>query len=136
MLDIDHFKSVNDRFGHPVGDKVLQQVAGLIRGQIRGIDLLARYGGEEFALVMPATGPGEAQILCERIRRAFHNFAWNTIHPGLGQSITISIGLGVWRLGHSAHCVLDEADRNLYVAKCEGRDRLVAPGEHAQVQAL
>jgi len=135
MLDIDHFKNVNDRFGHAVGDTVLQQVAGVIRGQIRAIDLLARYGGEEFALVMPATGPGEAKHLCERIRRAFHTFAWNTIHPGLSQPITISIGLGVWRHGLSAACVIDEADRNLYIAKREGRDRVVQPGEHAQLQA-
>ncbi len=133
MLDIDHFKSVNDRFGHTVGDNVLQQVASLIRGQIRAIDLLARYGGEEFALVMPATGPGEAQNLCERIRKAFHTFAWTTIHPELCKPITISVGLGAWRPGLSARCVLDEADRNLHIAK-RGRDRLVQPGAQTQLQ--
>jgi diguanylate cyclase (GGDEF)-like protein/PAS domain S-box-containing protein len=125
MFDIDHFKSVNDRFGHAAGDSVLQQVAQLIRGQTRAIDVLARHGGEEFALVMPATGTGEARRLCDRIRGSFHTFAWNNIHPGLQAPVTTSIGLGAWRPGQSARGLLDEADRNLYIAKREGRDRLV-----------
>lgn len=127
MLDLDHFKNVNDRFGHAVGDLVLQRVAALIRRQIRVIDVLARHGGEEFALVIPATRPEDSVELCERIRQSFHEFAWHTLHPGLTAPVTISIGVAHWRRGTDAKSVLDEADRNLYAAKRKGRDRVVAP---------
>ncbi len=136
MLDLDNFKSINDRFGHGVGDIVLQRVATLIRRQIRVSDVLSRHGGEEFAMVMPATWLEDAIELCERVRQSFHDFDWAAIHPGLDRAVTISIGLGTWRHGLDARSVLDEADRNLYVAKREGRDRVVSPELTSSVQVL
>jgi diguanylate cyclase (GGDEF)-like protein/PAS domain S-box-containing protein len=127
MLDIDHFKTVNDRFGHGVGDVVLQQIAALIRTRIRAVDILARYGGEEFALIMPGTSGVGAVELCERIRKAFHDFSWSMIHGALVMPVTISIGVATWGHGLDARRLLDEADRNLYVAKHAGRDRVVFP---------
>lgn len=125
MLDIDHFKSVNDRFGHAVGDVVLQHVATLIRTQVRSIDVLARLGGEEFALIIPATQAQDAVALCERVRRAFHDHPWSELHPELITPVTISIGLAGHSHGQDAWGLLGEADRNLYTAKREGRDRVV-----------
>ena len=83
MLDIDHFKTVNDRFGHEVGDRVLVRVAELLREQVRADDVVARTGGEEFLLLMPRTDDAEALACCERVRRALHDEPWGAIAPGL-----------------------------------------------------
>lgn len=126
VLDIDHFKRINDGFGHGLGDQVLQQVAALIRRHVRDTDLVARHGGEEFALVMSGNGGEPPSALCERIREAFHGFDWRSLHPALSAPVTISVGLAHWRPGMSARELLEEADQRLYQAKREGRDRVVA----------
>ncbi|HYE02807.1 MAG TPA: diguanylate cyclase [Phycisphaerales bacterium] len=126
MLDVDHFKRINDTFGHPAGDEVLQVLAGLLLRQSRQHDVCCRYGGEEFAMIMPGTGPADAVQVAERIRRAVAELAWSR-HPET--SITISVGIA----GSDGHCGpmtatqwIEAADRSLYAAKHAGRDRVVA----------
>jgi len=120
MLDIDHFKSLNDSFGHPVGDVVLQHVAGLISGNVRPADFPARYGGEEFAVVLPNTEEEGAVILAERIRRAIQNHPWDH------RPITASIGVATARPGEIDDCeqLKHSADAALYQAKHGGRNRV------------
>ncbi len=131
MVDIDHFKRVNDSFGHDTGDHVLQQVAVALKRLSRGSDVVARIGGEEFLLVLPNTDMASARILAERIRQAV---ADNPVAAG-GQQIAITISLGVAcsRGLVPLDNLIDEADRAMYVAKQGGRNR-VASVEHRSVQ--
>ena len=126
LLDIDHFKLVNDRHGHAVGDQVLVRVAQLLRENTRGGDVLARHGGEEFVVVLPGMGPERAAEVCERLRKsvAASAFAEQGLPSG---AITVSIGLasaGSYQLQGLLHA----ADTALYRAKREGRNRLVLSG--------
>lgn len=124
MLDLDHFKHINDRLGHTFGDAVLRAAAGLIRAQCREFDLVARYGGEEFALIMPGTDLEGASAVCERIRRSFQNHEWSTMQAGL--LLTISAGLSQWQPGVDMATLLMQADAQLYEAKRLGRNRVQA----------
>ena len=121
LLDIDHFKSINDRFGHAVGDSVLQEVAKRIGGSIRGGDVLARYGGEEFIIFLPGAGVQKACIIGERIRDAI---AITEVDCG-GLRVGVTISIGVATSG-DARCDLqtlaEMADRALYRAKTDGRN--------------
>lgn len=122
MIDIDHFKQVNDRWGHPAGDAVIQRVAELVRLQLRGNDILGRYGGEEFIVVLPNTSAEMATQVMERIRGACEALDLCEI----AGSITVSIGVAA---SDASSCDLDEAvaraDGALYRAKNEGRNRVV-----------
>jgi two-component system cell cycle response regulator len=124
MMDIDHFKSINDTYGHPSGDAVIQGLAKILTREPRQEDVACRYGGEEFALIMPDTAPGDALNLCERIRQAMRDVIWPR-HPE--KKITISIGMaGAERAGDlTAAAWLEMADKNLYQAKRNGRDQVV-----------
>ena len=122
MLDLDHFKLINDRMGHAVGDAVLREVAVAMRRQCRAIDLIARYGGEEFALVLPDTGAVAAVDVCERVRRAVELTDWSPVHQEL--RVTLSAGVAEWKLGISGVQLLAAADRCLYEAKRTGRNRV------------
>ena len=124
MFDIDHFKDVNDRFGHAVGDEVLKDTAALLRGECRSIDVVARYGGEEFALVLPNAGLDEAKAISERIRHAFEHAPWAARAAGLAP--TISAGVASWKNAMSAEELLEHADLALYRAKHLGRNRVEA----------
>lgn len=121
LLDIDHFKSINDRFGHAVGDSVLQEVAKRIGGSIRGGDVLARYGGEEFIIYLPGAGARKACMIGERIRDAV---AVTEVDCG-GLRVGVTISIGVAATG-DVRCDLqtlaEMADRALYRAKTEGRN--------------
>lgn len=121
--DIDHFKSINDRFGHGAGDAALAAVAGRLRECCRTTDVLARIGGEEFALVMPQTTLAEALPLAERLRRAVAEVR----DPG-GAALTISFGIAECAAPEDAdpERLLRAADRALYAAKDAGRDRVLA----------
>lgn len=122
MLDLDHFKRVNDRFGHAVGDEVLRQLGAILQRQCRVADIVSRHGGEEFALALPDTALEEGLAICERIRRAAAGHDWSRLQPGL--QVTISAGV-VQRLpGESSETALARADRLLYQAKRRGRDRV------------
>ena len=123
LADLDHFKRVNDEYGHALGDEVLRMSAALLRRHCRGIDIVARYGGEEFALVLPETDLAGARVVCEKIRTAFLLHGWGLLAPRL--RVTISIGLFEAQPGMDAVGVFERADANLYEAKRSGRDRVV-----------
>jgi diguanylate cyclase (GGDEF)-like protein len=123
-LDIDHFKSVNDRFGHEVGDRVLVRVAELLCEHVRADDVVARIGGEEFVLLMPRTDDAEALAVCERVRAAVRDEPWDAIAAGL--RITASVGVVTAPDATDLDGLARDADRRLYAAKHAGRDRAVA----------
>ena len=124
-LDIDFFKSVNDTYGHDAGDRVLQEVAGRIRGSVRSVDLACRTGGEEFVVVLPGADLAIAEKVGERIRKAI---AAKPFLLGPGSHLTVTASLGVASLvtaQDSVEELLKRADRALYIAKREGRNRVV-----------
>lgn len=123
MLDLDHFKQVNDRFGHAVGDAVLMAAADLFRARVRGGDLIARMGGEEFLIVFAHASLEWAREACERLRLAIEGHDWEQAAPGL--KVTISIGLCVAGPRLDAAQLLEQADQALYRAKNEGRNRVM-----------
>ena len=126
ILDIDHFKSVNDTFGHDVGDEVLKSFAERIKTVIRGVDVFCRLGGEEFIIVMPDTSLDIAGRVAERVRQAVGEVLFS-IEGGARQiSVTVSIGLAERRNGREADAVLKRADRALYRSKAAGRNRVSA----------
>ena len=130
LLDIDHFKSVNDTFSHGVGDKVLRVLARLLRDNTRKVDVVARYGGEEFVLLFPETDAAGARAACESVRRAVQTHLWATLHPDLG--VTVSVGVASLAeaqlfqdKGHVEYeKLLSLADKKLYDAKQGGRNRV------------
>ena len=118
--DLDHFKSVNDKYGHIVGDQVLAQTGKVLGTQQRPYDLAARYGGEEFALVFPGTGTEEGAAIAERLRA---KVALVRISGGPSQ-MTISFGVAAWIKGDTAEVFVARADAALYKAKKNGRNRV------------
>jgi diguanylate cyclase (GGDEF)-like protein len=131
LLDVDHFKKVNDTHGHPAGDTVLRGVAMLAAAQARETDLVARYGGEEMALILPETDLGGARAIAERLRAAVATAEHATDQGPL--RVTVSIGVATWPgSGQTADELLAAADRALYRAKQSGRNRVEAgPGKVA-----
>ncbi|HEY9065391.1 MAG TPA: diguanylate cyclase [Burkholderiaceae bacterium] len=126
LLDIDRFKRINDRFGHPVGDRVLAEVGGLLHGAVRSGDFAARFGGEEFLIVLVGPPEQRAVEVCERIRETIRSHDWPAIQAEL--CCTVSIGLAPYRGELSAAEWLALADQALYAAKRDGRDRVVRAG--------
>jgi diguanylate cyclase (GGDEF)-like protein len=122
VADVDHFKTVNDRFGHPTGDKVLRRIAEMLRPA----DLTARFGGEEFLIAFDGLTLPEAAARCEEIRTAVAAYPWPAISGGL--SVTISIGLVEQTPQTTDAELIAQADRQLYAAKHNGRNRV----EHSQ----
>ena len=125
MLDIDHFKQVNDTHGHLAGDKVLQSVARTLSACVRPMDTLARYGGEEFAVVLPACQAGFGSVVAERIRRAVANTPIR-VSGSVELNVTVSIG-GAFAMQWIRSTTLlwtDRADHQLYQAKAAGRNRI------------
>jgi diguanylate cyclase (GGDEF)-like protein len=130
MLDLDHFKDVNDRHGHPAGDVVLREAGALIRGTIRDPDICARYGGEEFAVILPKTHMNGALVVADRIRRALgkKTYALPAAAPGgpATVQITASVGVSFYPAKDitSSDLLLRFADEALYEAKRAGRDAI------------
>lgn len=124
MLDIDHFKEVNDQYGHLTGDVVLKSVASLIAGRIRREELFARYGGEEFVIVLPESQGDGVRAFAETIRKMVEGHV--TSFEGHNIRVTVSIGIGQFDPSkhHSPQDLLKEADINLYQAKRLGRNRV------------
>jgi diguanylate cyclase (GGDEF)-like protein len=123
MLDIDHFKRVNDTYGHDAGDAALRFLADVLRDELRGVDTAARYGGEEFAVILPQAGLDGALIVAERLRSRLEM----TEVPGIGH-ITASFGLATFPLhANSRDQLVGAADRALYESKHAGRNRISTP---------
>jgi len=122
MLDIDHFKLVNDKYGHITGDDVLENVGALLLRRIRDTDNAGRYGGEEFLINLPKTDLASALIVAERIQKGIKASTMNDLN-GNSFSITISQGLAKYETGDDIHSLISRADNLLYQAKQNGRDR-------------
>jgi diguanylate cyclase (GGDEF)-like protein len=124
MIDVDHFKSINDRYGHPIGDEVLKRLAAIAQQTIRSDDYFARYGGEEFCILLPSTLEQEAWILADRLRQLYA--ATMMEFNGIVLSSTISIGVSdSIHAGIELTQLVTAADQALYCAKQEGRNRVV-----------
>lgn len=129
MFDLDHFKEINDNFGHALGDRVLEQVSGVSRSQLRDVDQIGRYGGEEFMIVLPMTGARQASLLAKRIQLGVGALRFET--PKGSASITVSIGIA--EMIHaprdaSIDNIIRRADEALYAAKQAGRNRTMIFG--------
>jgi diguanylate cyclase (GGDEF)-like protein len=127
MVDIDHFKRINDRFGHTMGDHAIQAVAVCLSNAIRLTDLLGRYGGEEFCLVFPDTELAEAAELAERLRIRVEAEAGDRVRTAFSMIITVSCGVSSTRCGATTPLeLIDQADKALYAAKEAGRNCVMA----------
>lgn len=122
LIDLDWFKKINDRFGHPTGDEALRTFAITIFANIRGIDKFGRYGGEEFLLILPDTSGTAAERLLDRLRMIVADLDWSTISPGM--IVTLSAGVVTMRPNETADSILARADIALYQAKDRGRNRI------------
>jgi diguanylate cyclase (GGDEF)-like protein len=130
MLDVDHFKRINDAYGHPAGDAVLATLGQVVRATIRTEDLFARYGGEEFAVLCRATSTEAALVLAERLRATIEASACE--HHERRIPVTVSIGVAAWfDQPDSASQLVREADEALYEAKKAGRNRVVSAARRA-----
>ena len=130
LIDIDHFKTFNDNFGHGVGDQVLRLMANVLRERVREGDLPARYGGEELIAVLPGAGLATCAAVAERIRRSVSERS--IIRRSTGEvlpGITVSVGVGQFQPGESMADLVERCDRALYLAKRTGRNRVVTENE-------
>ncbi len=129
MIDVDHFKQVNDKFGHITGDTVLRTPAELIRQNCRYADLPARFGSEELILAMPQTELSVGKVVAQRLNIAVAKYDWHTIQAGL--AVTISVGvatpaeIALDGISNATNALLEAADRRLYQAKKLGRNQVV-----------
>ena len=127
MIDIDHFKTVNDSFGHDVGDEVLREFAVRLASNVRAVDLPVRHGGEEFVVVMPDTDLEAARRVAERIRLHVAGSPFRVMNGEELLTVTISIGVAASSgAGDSSHALVKRADEAVYVAKSQGRNRVIA----------
>ncbi|MFW5685711.1 MAG: sensor domain-containing diguanylate cyclase [Spirochaetota bacterium] len=120
LVDVDHFKSINDRFGHQTGDEVLARIGELIRNSIRSTDIPGRWGGEEFLILCPETDRSGAAAAADSVRAGIESAAFAI--PG---RVTVSVGAAELRTGESVSSLVTRADENLYAAKAGGRNRVV-----------
>jgi len=130
LADLDDFKDVNDRFGHQAGDVVLREFAGLLRENLRDIDLAGRWGGEEFLLLLPGTDVEGAARVAERVRQALHHRILLSVE-GEPIPVTASFGIAEYPTADSAPALFAAADAALYEAKRQGKNRVSAASEHA-----
>jgi diguanylate cyclase (GGDEF)-like protein len=122
MIDIDHFKSINDTYGHPIGDQVIRGLAWLLKARLRSIDMIGRYGGEEFLIALPDVNPEQARSVIDRIRVDFS--ALPHAHPGGAFYATFSAGIASYPFFDTAATLTEVADRALLQAKRLGRNRI------------
>lgn len=128
MLDIDHFKSINDRFGHGVGDRAIQEVARCLQESVRGTDLVCRYGGEEFCVILPGLQEGDIRAHAERIRQKIEAECGPNLRELAELKVTVSVGcVPDAQQMPSMQTMMDRADEALYVAKRGGRNRVAYP---------
>jgi diguanylate cyclase (GGDEF)-like protein len=123
-IDLDNFKTINDSRGHPVGDVVLQQLAGIMKSTARDTDTVARLGGDEFVIVLPDTGWEGAVTFAERVRRRVQDYAFGRENAPVAATVSIGVALARGTDPISPDVLLHEADRSLYKAKTGGRNRV------------
>jgi diguanylate cyclase (GGDEF)-like protein len=128
LVDIDDFKSVNDRFGHLAGDHILKEMARIAKDHVRAIDKVGRYGGDEFLIILPETDLRKALLVAERLRAAVDNAAFDA--EGSRIYATVSCGIASYGKGKEEKDLIKEADDNLYRAKREGKNRIYHDGSH------
>lgn len=128
MCDIDHFKSVNDKYGHQTGDTVIAKIAAMFRQELRQHDSVARWGGEEYLLLLPETNSHQASLLAEKLRDKTEQLQFN--HQNTPFKITISMGVYELKPDDNIDQGITKADHCLYAAKQQGRNRVIvdAPG--------
>ena len=132
IIDVDRFKSLNDDFGHLLGDEVLRQVSSLLAQQIRKTDVVCRYGGEEFVILLPQTTAEQALLVAEKLRRAVETWQF----PGVSRPVTISGGVSIFPdQGNTRDQLVQAADKALYVAKESGRNKMQLAGEALAARA-
>lgn len=129
LLDIDHFKKVNDTYGHLIGDQVIVGVSNVLHESTRATDIAARYGGEEFMVLLPETDLAGCKLFAERLRKAVENLT--TEKSGLKVNVTISAGIACYRdwMENNVAGFIDQADKALYAAKHQGRNRVICADE-------
>jgi len=133
MIDIDHFKQVNDTFGHHIGDQLLRDVTSILMKDMREVDTVARYGGEEFVIILPETTETGAVYVAQRLRRAVEQAKFFAGSPHSVQRLTISLGVAVYDTdAQFKRDLIEFADAALYAAKHEGRNRVVCYSELAK----
>lgn len=128
LLDIDHFKKINDTYGHMVGDEVLRNIASLIGEAVRDTDIVARYGGEEIAIITPSCGKQEAELLAQRLRAIIEKTTMALV-GATQEVIQVTVSMGVSAMNHiitDKDALIEETDDALYLAKKLGRNRVVA----------
>ena len=123
MLDIDHFKNVNDTYGHPAGDRVLKSLSQLLTQRLRRTDIIGRYGGEEFAIILPNTAINNALVVMEELRNSFENIRHRANEEEF--SVTFSCGIASFARFKTASDLNEAADKALYIAKNEGRNQTI-----------
>jgi diguanylate cyclase (GGDEF)-like protein len=122
LIDLDHFKRVNDTYGHPTGDEVLRTFAITMFANIRSVDRFGRYGGEEFLLVLPDMPEDGAARAMDRLRAIVAELDWSAFSPGM--KVTLSAGVATLKVDETTDSFLARADSALYAAKAQGRNRI------------
>jgi diguanylate cyclase (GGDEF)-like protein len=130
MLDVDHFKQINDSFGHAIGDQVLRSMADICLSTLRTVDVVGRYGGEEFVMLLPETDLADAGMVAERLQQQV--IAEPVLTDRGALAITVSLGVShIAATCHSLEQLIDRADQALYAAKQQGRNRVIRYTENA-----
>jgi diguanylate cyclase len=127
LIDLDHFKQVNDTYGHSAGDRALREFTATVHGAMRATDVFGRYGGEEFLIILVGTAPTQALQAVERIRTATAAMDWSPITPG--RRVTLSAGIASFRKDETIAQLLNRADIALYEAKGAGRNQVIVSPE-------
>nr|WP_051690052.1 GGDEF domain-containing protein [Pelobacter seleniigenes] len=125
LIDIDHFKDINDTFGHDIGDEVLKGHVVMVQNKLRTSDMFGRWGGEEFIVMLPETDPGQATIVANRL---LNYLAETPVHTDCGKQISLTVSIGMTVAGNFATLrpdIIKTADKALYLAKNRGRNNIV-----------